>query len=294
VPYRSRALASACAVVVVAGALSACGNGDEDVASPSPAPTSPVATTPAAEPTSPEPAETSLVAVYYLQDVAPTGPRLYREFHSRPETDDPVRDAVEAMLTTPPDDDDYSSLWPSTAEVLDVRVEGELVTVDFSQAVVDDASAGASFEAVSLQQLVHTVTAADTSVQQVQVLVEGERRESLWGHVDIREPFSRAPQEDVLGPIWVIEPQEGGAVARGGEVSGVATVFEATVSWQWTQGDTVVAEGFSTASEGAPGRGEWTAPVDVPPGEYVFRAFSESAEDGSEMFPETKTVTVTD
>jgi hypothetical protein len=279
-------------------ALAACGGGD-DTAAPSPAPSPVPSPSPAPVATTAEPSpgdgqeETTAVAVYYLRDVQPVGPRLYREFHRRPVADDPVRDAVEAMLTQEPADPDYTSLWPSAARVRDARVEGDLATVDFSRAVVDEGSAGASFEAVSLQQLVHTVTAADTSVRRVQVLVEGERRESLWGHVDVREPLSRAPQEGVLGPIWVIEPQEGGTVASGGEVTGVATVFEATVSWEWRQGDRVVAEGFSTASEGAPGRGDWTAPVDVPPGDYELRAFSESAEDGSPMFTETKRVTVT-
>jgi hypothetical protein len=284
-----------CAVL----ALAACGGGD-DTATPSPpapTPVSPPATpTPGTTPTpapAPEPSGTEARAVYYLQDVEPTGPRLYREFHARPTTDDPVRDAVEAMLTVPPQDPDYASLWPSATEVRDVRVEGDLATVDLSQQVVDEGSAGASFEAVSIQQLVHTVTAADTSVRRVQLLVEGERRETLWGHVDVREPVERAPQQDVLGPIWVIEPAEGGSVARGGQVSGVATVYEATVSWQWLQDGRVVAEGFSTATEGAPGRGEWSAPVDVPPGDYELRAFSESAEDGRPMFPETKSVTVT-
>jgi hypothetical protein len=288
----------AVALCLVLG-LGACGGGD-DTATPAPptqtAATPPADPSPAETPTDGETdseTETAAVAVYYLRDVEPAGPRLYREFHARPASDDPVRAAVELMLTEPPKDADYTSLWPAV-EVRDVRVEGDLATVDLPQRVVDEGSAGASFEAVSLQQLVHTVTAADPSVQRVQLLIEGERRESLWGHVDIREPMTRAPQVDVLGPIWVIEPGEGGSVAAGGEISGVATVYEATVSWEWRQGGAVVAAGFSTASEGAPGRGDWTAPVDVPAGVYELRVFSESAEDGSPMFTETKNVTVTD
>jgi hypothetical protein len=291
-PGLVRPAVALCAVL----ALGACGGGDDTATPASPAPTAAPTPSPAPAPTAAPTdgeSDSSAVAVYYLRDVEPAGPRLYREFHARPASDDPVRTAVELMLTEPPKDPDYTSLWPAV-EVLDIRVEGDLATVDLPERVVDEGSAGASFEAASLQQLVHTVTAADPSVQRVQLLVEGERRESLWGHVDVREPMSRAPQADVLGPIWVIEPDEGGSVARGGEVRGVATVFEATVSWQWVQGEQVVAEGFSTASEGAPGRGEWTAPVDVPDGVYELRVFSESAEDGSPMFTETKSVTVTE
>ncbi|HVM27436.1 MAG TPA: GerMN domain-containing protein [Mycobacteriales bacterium] len=291
----STPIRTAAAVLCAALLLAGCG-GDDPAAPPPPEPTtSPAATTPDTEPTT-EPTddqqETEARAVYYLRDVQPAGPRLYREFHARPATDDPVRDAVEAMLSEPPKDPDYTSLWPDGVDVLDVRVESGLATVDLS-ARAGEGSAGAVFEGVSLQQLVHTVTAADPSVQRVQLLVDGATRETLWGHVDVREPVERAPQAEILGPIWIIEPGEGGSVPTGGEVSGVATVFEATVSWQWVQDGRVVEEGFSTASEGAPGRGEWTAPVEVPPGDYELRAFSESAEDGSEMFVETKRVTVT-
>jgi hypothetical protein len=127
----------------------------------------------------------------------------------------------------------------------------------------------------------------------VQLTFEGENEQTLWGAVSVDRPLTRGPAIDNLGPVWVLTPAEGGSVARGGEVGGVATVFEATVSWQWLQGDTVVKEGFSTATEGAPGRGDWTAPVEVPPGDYVFKAFESSAEDGRETFVDTKAVTVT-
>jgi hypothetical protein len=290
---RRRALATGAALVLV---LAACGGDDDGLAVPTTSPDSGTASpTPSAsasaEPSS-EPQDASAVAVYYLMDTT-NGPRLYREFHRRPQSDEPVRDAVEAMLSVPADDPDYDSLWPSGSEVLDVQVDGGTATVDLSESAAGG-SAGAAFEAMSVQQLVHTVTAADSSVQQVQLLVEGERRDTLWGHVDLRQPVSRAPQAEVLGPVWLLTPSEGGSIARGEEFGGVATVFEATVNWQWLQGDKVVAEGFSTASEGAPGRGEWSSAVEVPAGNYELKAFESSAKDGSETFVDTKTVTVTE
>jgi hypothetical protein len=282
-------------VCVAVLALAGCGGGDgDDVASPSPSPSPTSASptpSPAVSPTASPAAETEARAVYYLRDTE-RGPKLYREFHARPVTGDAVRDAVEAMLTEPPKDSDYTSLWPAGSSVRSVQVSGDTATVDLSQQAAQG-NAGAEFESVSIQQLVHTVTAANTSVQQVQVTIEGQARETLWGHVDTRRPIRRAPAVDVLAAVWVLTPEEGGSVARGGEVGGVATVFEATVSWQWVQGGGVVAEGFSTATEGGPGRGDWTAPVEVPPGDYVFRAFESSARDGSEQSVDTKNVTVT-
>jgi hypothetical protein len=293
---RTSRLATACAAALLL-TLPACGDdgesGTEELSSPTTAATSsPASPTPGstAEPTS-EPAGTSAVAVYYVMDTT-NGPRLYREFHSRPAGEDPVRDAVQAMLEVPADDPDYTSLWPAGAEVRDVSREGDLVTVDLSAEALDG-NAGSSFEQMSVQQLVHTVTAAEPEVQRVQLTVDGEVRESLWGAVSISEPIRRAPAAEVLGPVWILTPAEGGSLAAGEQFGGVATVFEATVSWQWLRDGQVVAEGFSTASEGAPGRGEWSAAVDVPPGDYELKAFESSAEDGSETFVDTKRVTVT-
>lgn len=281
--------------VAAALALSACG-GDDDVATPTTAPTTstPSASSGTGSPT-PEPTTTAAGeaarAIYYVMDTT-NGPRLYREFASRPETGDILGDAVQTMLTRPADDPEYDNLWPAGSEVLSARVEGTTAFVDLSQEATEG-SAGSAFEAASLQQLVHTVTAAEPSAEQVQLLVEGRQVDTLWGATDTSRPLGRGPAAEVLGPVWVLTPTEGGNVARGGEVGGVATVFEATVNWQWLQGDTVVKEGFSTATEGAPGRGDWTAPVDLPPGDYVLKAFESSAEDGSETFVDTKSVTVT-
>jgi hypothetical protein len=142
---------------------------------------------------------------------------------------------------------------------------------------------------MTVQQLVHTVTAAEPSLTGVRLLVEGAPVETLWGAVDLRQPLTRTPAAETLGPVWLDVP-EGGAVDGG--FGGSATVFEATVSWQLRSRDGVVEEGFSTASIGAPERGEWTATTTAPPGDYELWAFETSAKDGSVTWLDTKRVTV--
>jgi hypothetical protein len=280
--------------------LSACGDdGGADVASPTTEPTStssPTATStpsPSTGPTTPaEPVATAARPVYWVMDAGPAGLRLYREFVARPETDAPARDALEVMFAGQPTDSDYGSLWPSGTAVLSLAREGDLATVDLPESV-RDAGAGAEGEAASLQQLVHTVTAAEPEVTRVQLTFDGQVQDAMWGHVDVSKPLRRGPALEVLGPIWVLTPPDGGTLAVGDEFGGEATAFEATVSWEWERDGEVVAEGFSTASEGAPGRGSWSSTVEVPPGDYVLRAFESSAEDGSMLFADTKRVTVT-
>jgi hypothetical protein len=285
----------ALAALLLLALLAACGGSSNGPAAvrttAAPVATSaPASAPPSAAPTSPAPAGTSARAVYYLHDTG-KGLRLYREFHRRPATTGVVRDAVTAMLTEKPADVDYTSLWPRDAAVRGARIDGTTAYVDFT-AAVRRASSGSEGEAASLQQLVYTVTAAAPAVKQVQVLVEGKVVESLWGHVDTRKPLARQLAAEILGPVWILTPADG-RLPRGGTCGGEATVFEATVSWELVQGGKVVKEGFSTASEGAPGRGPWSAKTDVPPGDYVLRAFESSAEDGKPTFVDDKPLTVT-
>ena len=280
--------------------LSGCGDTPADVSASAPA-SYPTASTPAApspvepsptqapETTAPTSSGTVARAVYWLGNADdPRGPRLYREFVRRPDTADAVRDAVEAMLSREPSDGDYTSLWAEGTEVREVRRDGTVAVVDLS-AEARKNGGGSEFEAATLQQLVHTVTAADSSLTAVRLLVEGKQVETLWGSADASKPMTRRPAAEVLGPVW-LDVAQGGTVD--GSFGGTASVFEATVSWSFVRDGKVVKEGFSTASIGAPGRGDWTAEAEVPPGDYELRAWESSATDGSVTFLDTKSVTV--
>jgi len=258
------------------------------VESPSPtqSPTPPAS--PAPTPTA---TGTSARAVYYLADTGFGGPRLYREFHARPATTAVLRDAVTAMLTEKPKDADYTSLWPKGSTVRGVRLSGTTAFVDLSKEA-GTANAGAAAEAASIQQLVYTATAAAPFVKSVQILIEGKTIADLWGHVDTSKPIARRMAAEILGPVWITRPA-GGSVKRGGEFGGEATVFEATVSWELLQGGKVVKKGFTNADMGAPARGPWNDIADVPPGDYVLRAFESSAEDGRPTFVDDKPLRVT-
>jgi hypothetical protein len=274
-------------------------------------PTTDATTEPTTEPTvGPSPTDSApdgirtTVPVYWVMDSS-RGLRLYREFlDALVNGGASAQAAVDRMLAGGPRDPDYTSVWPkgSTATV---TTDGDLATVDLND-VATEANAGGQAEAISVQQLVYTVTAADNSVRRVQILVEGRQRETLWGHVDIRRPVSRDSHVDVLGAVWLEKPGQGSAVARTFTLSGQATVFEATVSWEVYRVDCAsgtacpaqkVAEGFATATEGGPGRGTWedsvTIPATVPAGSTLeVRAFESSAENGEPLHTDTKRVTL--
>ncbi|MDQ3611193.1 MAG: GerMN domain-containing protein [Actinomycetota bacterium] len=266
--------------------------GQSPAASPSTAP-SPTPVPPATVLRSPGSAASPgvrSVTVYYVADTT-NGLRLYRETHQRRTTPGVVRDAVEAMLGEAPYDDDYASPWAAGTRVLGANIEGDVAIIDLSKeaAVTNGGSAAAE---MAVQQLVWTVHDAATNIRAVRILIEGKAPADFWGALALVEPVERAPSQNVLGPVW-LDLSPGAELSRGQKFGGEATVFEATVSWEWLKGGQVVDEGFSTADGGAPGRGDWSATVDVPPGDYVLRAFSSSAEDGSRMFVDDKEVRVT-
>jgi spore germination protein GerM len=279
------------ALVVLAVLTAGCaGSSDTSTSvssSPEPSTTAQTPSEAATPVTSPTAAGTASRAIYYLHDTG-NGPRLYREFHPRPATTAVIRDAVTAMLTEKAYDADYTSLWPRGTTVRGARVDSTTAYVDLS-AEARSGSAGSEAEAASLQQLVHTVTAAAPAVRSVQLLVGGRVVETLWGHVDTRGPMTRRPAAEILGPVWLLVPR---TIKQGARFGGEASVFEATVSWEFRQGGRVVKAGFTNAATGAPGRGPWSDVANVPPGEYVLRAFESSAKDGTPTFVDDKPVTV--
>ena len=253
---------------------------------------SPPAVSPSATVT---PAGNMRVPVYYLGGTQER-PVLFREFRTVPRSAGVVRAAVDAMLHLAPLDSDYYSLWPARATVNGVSVSGTTATVDLS-ANARSVTTTRAHEQASLQQLVHTVTAAAPSLKTVRLRFDGATKPTLWGRVDTSGTISRASHVDALAPIWVVEPAQGARVSRTFTVKGAATVFEATVQWAVTRpgSTTKLADGFVTASEGAPGRGTFTVTVTLPAGttgDVVFTAWESSAEDGRALHPDSKTYRV--
>lgn len=213
------------------------------------------------------------VPVYYVQKVD-GNVRLYREFHRAAQRENDAVTALDEMVGRPKDPD-YSSLWSSGARAVTYQVKAGVATVGLS-------GAGRPGD-LAVQQLVHTVTAADRRVDAVSIEVDGK--------VVTSGAVRRAPAIDVLGFIWIFDLEEGSSVARTFTLRGEASVFEAALQWEAVRNGAVASKGFMTASEGAPGRGSWSTKVELPEaGRYTIRVFTDSAKDGSAISVETKTV----
>jgi hypothetical protein len=97
-----------------------------------------------------------------------------------------------------------------------------------------------------------------------------------------------------LAPIVVEAPTAGSKVPLTFTVSGTASVFEATLVVELRRGRHVLQHKTVTASEGAPGRGTFSARLHAPSaGAATVAAYSPSAADGSRQHEQNVPVIVT-
>lgn len=292
------------AAVLVGGAIALnSSNDDAPVASgtsstPSPGEESP--STPAAPPSTPSATETTppaqplTVPVYYVADSG-DGPRLVREFHAIESSLSPIAAAVHEMLTAPPADPDYASLWGPGVEVTAAEVGAGFIGVDLTGT---PALAEGGDAALALQQLVYTATAAAADADldgslPVRVTVDGAPAERLFDAADVSEPVGRTDPLEVRQLVQLNEPAEGATVSGAVAVKGEAAVFEATVEWELRRDGEVVDSGSTETTECctfAPFEME----LDLEPGTYELVMSESDPSDGEGRPPmsDTRTFTV--
>lgn len=83
-----------------------------------------------------------------------------------------------------------TDIFPMGVKVLGVKVEGDLATVDFSKELTHKFVGGSTGEQMLVSALVNTMTEFP-EIKRVLITVEGERIETLAGHLDTSEPFTR-------------------------------------------------------------------------------------------------------
>jgi spore germination protein GerM len=253
----------------------------------SPGPTSGSGTTAA-----PPPSRSFAAPVYWLGDTDGQL-KLYREYFSVPSGTDKGRAALTAMLEHEPYDGDYLAVWPRGTRVLGLDRAGGVATVNLSAEALRKHAPPETAE-MAVQQLVWTLTGADQDgAERLRLLVDGQPVRDLWGSgLSVVDPVGRSTGLDVLANVWITDPPDGATVGRTVKLAGQATVFEANVTIQVRQGSTLIRDTFATASLGAPGRGEWSKTLTLPPGSYEIKAFEASAQDGRPLAVDTKSVTV--
>ena len=199
-------------------------------------------------------------------------------------SDENLREKLQLLFTGSPHDWLLGSAAPTDVEVLSVELRDGVVFVDVDATITTHRAASAQ-EAAFAQQLAHT--AVTSGGDAVQLLVDGEPVDELWGHLDWSLPIE--PDPDALSPITIVEPEAGpGELTVGPDevvVRGEARVLEATFTIRLRRADGVIfTEDVVTASEGAPERGTWehtfTLTGSTGPGTYTIEVQEHDPSEG--------------
>ena len=226
--------------------------------------------------------------VYYVK-ITENDAYLVREVHQVPYTKEVARAAIEELINGTPSTPGAMKVLPPATKIIGITIRDGMAAVNFSRDVLR-ANVGASGEALGIQSIVNTLTEFP-SVQKVSFLVEGKvDQESInwWGHVGLHEqPFTRDVSQVNEPAIWVTAPTAGQKIISPLTIKGSARVFEATVNTRIVdESGQVLAQGFGTATEGAPGRGDFVITLLFPAsqaGKGNLEVYWGSPRDGQDM-----------
>ena len=210
--------------------------------------------------------------------------QLYREFLPSQNTGDPIGEAVMAMTTDTPRDDDYFTPWAPASKVSASISSKNIITVDItSDAFKPSLDAGMAHRAV--QQLVYTATAAAANAglttagynTSVVVLVDGKAGYNAFGHEDLEAALER--DKTLPAPIWIISPQEKDGTETSVTVMGTAVVREDQLAWSVERvlngrpETTPVQSGEIKLEAEAGETAMFEVPIELEPGDYNLRVF---------------------
>lgn len=104
-------------------------------------------------------------------------------------TDDKYTAAVKELVAGTKEPG-LTGIFPKGVAVRSVKVADGLATVDFSKELTHNFVGGSTGEQMLVSALVNTMTEFP-EVERVLLTVEGERIETIAGHLDTSEPFTR-------------------------------------------------------------------------------------------------------
>jgi spore germination protein GerM len=98
-----------------------------------------------------------------------------------------VKEAIRALIEGPKGD--LGPTIPEGTKLLSVEIKGRTAHVNFNGALAENHPGGSSGELQTIYSIVNTITLNFPEIEAVQILVEGDRIETLAGHIIINLPI---------------------------------------------------------------------------------------------------------
>jgi len=131
--------------------------------------------------------ETMQVTIYHASNDAMY---LVPEIHVVPQNDHPAETAIQLLLAGTTNPDLIAVLPPGTI-LRNLWVKDHVAYVDFTDKLIKNNTGGSTSELLLVGAIVNTLTEFST-IQQVQILVAGEKINTITGHMDTAGPLSRS------------------------------------------------------------------------------------------------------
>ena len=116
---------------------------------------------------------------------------LVAETHKVKKNAPVLQQSMEALIAGPKNSA-LLAVIPAGTRVKSVHVIDGTAYVDFSSEMIKKGFGGSSMEILTVGAIVNTLTEF-SEVERVQILVEGKKVNTLFGHLDVSDPLSRSP-----------------------------------------------------------------------------------------------------
>lgn len=174
-------------------------------------------------PISPSPVENTVTISLFFADQ--TASKLVQERRDVTRRNEPLEALILRELISGPRDAGAVSTVPPEARVISVQVVEGVAFVNFSRELATRHSGGSAGELMTLSSIVYSLTELP-GIEKVQLLIEGEKQESIFGHSLTIEPIGREvlqPFAAAAGPVSLPEPWRQQSPELAGAVTAVAT-----------------------------------------------------------------------
>jgi germination protein M len=138
----------------------------------------------------PAPPEDTVTVVLYFG--GPNAERLVREERTVVRQSERTEAVVIRELLKGPETAGLLATIPAETQLLDIRVTEGTAFVSFSRDIQTRHGGGTAGEMMTIYSIVNSLTEL-AGIVQVQILIEGDKAETLAGHLEIMEPLERNP-----------------------------------------------------------------------------------------------------
>ncbi len=143
---------------------------------------------PEPETSSEETPETKTITLFFLSEQDSLLHGEEREIFSNSSLIFEIKQTIEELLVG--SDNGYISPFPPESRLREVfMTEGGIIYVDFSREIQDNHLSGARAEISTVYSVVNSLAINFESIKKVFILVDGNEKETLKGHVDISRPL---------------------------------------------------------------------------------------------------------